>query len=114
MSGIPKTIDLSEELLEGIVGGQLMSSLLAVCCVTVAFCSNMVMVNNKITGARNDFLITPVRKSAIGLAYYISALISTLIICFITFVLSMIYLHSIGWYMSGTDIMLLAGDTLLL
>ena len=39
-----------------------------------------------------------------GLAYYISALISTLIICFITFVLSMIYLHSIGWYMSGTDI----------
>ena len=26
MSGIPKTIDLSEELLEGIVGGQLMSS----------------------------------------------------------------------------------------
>ena len=72
MSGIPKTIDLSEELLEGIVGGQLMSSLLAVCCVTVAFCSNMVMVNDKITGARNDFLITPVRKSAIGLAYYIT------------------------------------------
>ena len=43
-------VTLSEELVGGFVGGQLVSSLLSVSCVTVAFCSNMIMVQDRFTG----------------------------------------------------------------
>lgn len=51
-----------DKLINGCVGGQLFSSLLAVCCVTVSFCSNMLMVQDKVTGARHDLGIAPVKK----------------------------------------------------
>ena len=37
---------VSDKLIGGCVGGELASSLLAVCCLTVAFCSNMLMVQD--------------------------------------------------------------------
>ena len=45
---------VSDSIIGGCVGGQLVSSLLAVSCVTVAFCSNLLMVQDKISGARRD------------------------------------------------------------
>ena len=74
---------VSDKLIGGCVGGELVSSLLAVSCITVAFCSNLLMVQDKITGARNDITITPVKSSAIALSYYLSTLFTTLIICLI-------------------------------
>ena len=50
---------LSEELLNGLVGGQLISSILAVSCVTVAFCSNFLMVQDKANGTIKDLRISP-------------------------------------------------------
>ena len=41
---------VEDSLLHGCVGGQLISSLLAVSCVTVAFCSNLTMVFDKVSG----------------------------------------------------------------
>ena len=38
-SSIPAGVPIDDKLLDGAVGGQLLSSLLAVCCVTVSFCS---------------------------------------------------------------------------
>ena len=43
-SNLPNSLRLSESIIEGLVGGQLISSILAVSCVTVAFCSNFLMV----------------------------------------------------------------------
>ena len=40
---------VSDKLIGGCVGGELVSSLLAVSCITVAFCSNLLMVHDKIT-----------------------------------------------------------------
>ena len=37
MSNLPDTLSLSNSLIDGLVGGQLISSILAVSCVTVAF-----------------------------------------------------------------------------
>ena len=37
----PEGMEIPGKLLDAAVGGQLISSLLAVCCVTVAFCSNI-------------------------------------------------------------------------
>ena len=65
-------IVLDDKLVGGLVGGQLFSSLLAVSCVTVAFCSNLLMVQDKVTGARRDLMIAPVRRSSLAVAYYAS------------------------------------------
>ena len=81
LSAIPTGFELSEKLINAVVAGQLVSSLLAVCCVTVSFCSNMLMVQDKVSGARADLTVTPVKKSTLAVSYYISTLISTLAIC---------------------------------
>ena len=57
-----------EGVLNGCVGGQLASSLLAVICVTVAFCSNLLMIRDKSSGARHDLTIAPVRPGVLGWA----------------------------------------------
>ncbi len=110
----PKDFNVSEKLINGCVGGQLFSSLLAVCCITVAFCSNMLMVQDKVTGARYDLTITPVKKFTLAFGYYISTALTTLIICLIAAAASFIYLANVGWYMSAADIMLIILDVFLL
>lgn len=104
----------TDELIGGCVGGVLASSLLAVCCVTVAFCSNMLMVQDKVTGARRDLTISPVGKGTLALSYYISTLISTLIVCFVAMVICLLYVSSIGWYMTVSDVLLIMLDVFLL
>lgn len=113
-SGMPKGFDVPEKLINGCVGGELFSSLLAVCCVTVAFCSNMLMVSDKMTGARNDLTITPVKKSVLALGYYISTALTTLIVCLIAAGASFIYLANVGWYLSISDVLLVLADVFLL
>lgn len=61
-SALPDGIVVSEKLIGGMVGGELFSSLLAVCCVTVAFCSNLLMVQDKVSGVRKDFDISPTKN----------------------------------------------------
>ncbi len=104
----------SNELINACVGGQLFSSLLAVCCVTVAFCANMLMVQDKVTGARKDLSVSPVKDSTLALGYYVSALISTMIVALTAVVACFIYLWVIGWYMSFADVVLFLLDVVLL
>ena len=111
---LPAGFSLPDELLDGAVGGQLLSSLLAVCCVTVAFCSNMLMVQDKANGSRANLTVSPVKPSTLALGYYISTLISTLIICIVATGATFIYLASVGWYMSPSDILLIFLDIFLL
>lgn len=113
-SGLPEGFEIPEEIINGLVGSQLLSSLLAVCCVTIAFCANMIMVSDKITGARRDLNITPVKGSVMAFGYYISTLISTLIICFVAMGAGMLYLAKVGWYMSFADVLYMVLDILLL
>lgn len=101
-------------LIEGCVGGQLVASLLAVSCVTVAFCSNLLMIKDKTSGARRDLTVTPVQGSTLGLSYYLAALASTLIIGLVTAVASFVYLAVVGWYLSALDVVLVLLDMLLL
>ena len=107
-------VTVDESLLGGCVGGQLFSSLLAVCCVTVAFCSNLLMVQDKVTGARRDLTISPVRSGTLALGYYASTLLSTLIICVVAMGASLLYVAQAGWYLTVTDILLMLLDVFLL
>lgn len=113
-SAFPEQLTVSDSVINGIVGGQLISSLLAVCCVTVAFCSNMLMVQDKVTGARGDLTVSPVKASTLAVGYYVSTLISTLMICITALGASLIYLYVIGWYLSLSDVLFLILDVILL
>lgn len=113
-SVIPVEMNAPDGIINALVGGQLLSSLLAVCCVTVAFMSNMLMVQDKVTGARSDLTMTPVKRSILALSYYISTAISTLIICVLATAVGFIYLASSGWYITFSDVLLIFADVFLL
>ena len=114
VQALPPMITLSDSVLNGLVGGQLVSSILAVSCVTVAFCSNMLMIQDRANGTVKDLRISPIRSSTLALGYYIATLISTLIICLIATGACLAYLAMIGWYLSVGDVLLLFADVILL
>lgn len=114
MSGLPTGVNINDSLIDGLVGGQLVSSLLAVSCITVAFCSNFLSVQDKVNGTIKDLTISPVKSYILSLSYYISSLVSTLIICICALALGLGYLAIVGWYLTFGDVMLLFLDVLIL
>lgn len=113
-SNLSEGVIISNELIKGTVAAQLMSSILAVCTITVAFCSNLLMVQDKISKARTDFEITPVKKSTIALAYYISTFLSTLIITLTAALACFVYIAFAGWYFTVADVLLILLDCVVL
>ena len=113
-SNLPSGLSLSEELIDGLVSGQLISSLLAVSCVTVSFCANFLMVQDKANGTVKDLTISPVRSSILSLSYYLATLVSSLMICIVATGLCLAYVASVGWYMTAADVLYLFLDVLLL
>lgn len=111
---LPDSLPLSEGIIDGLVSGQLISSILAVSCVTVAFCANFLMVQDKANGIISDFMVSPVKSSTLALSYYVATLLSTLIICLIALGICLGYVAVVGWYLSVTDVALLFLDILLL
>lgn len=115
VSALPQNFSVDEKLIDATVGGQLISSLLAVACVTVAFCSNLLMVQDKVSGALRDLTVTPVRRSVLSGSYFCASAASTLTITFTALAASLLYLRIFsGWYMSVRDVLLLILDVLLL
>lgn len=105
---------ISDKVIWGCVGGELVSSLLAVSCVTVAFCSNLLMVQDKTTGSRRDLTIAPIKSSTLALSYYASTFLSTLLICFAALGVCLAYLAMVGWFLTAGDVALLVLDVVLL
>ncbi len=111
---LPEFFNISENIIDGLVGGQLISSILAVSCVTVAFCSNFLMVQDKANGTVKDLNISPVKPWKLSISYYAANFISTIIICLTATALCLAYLAFVGWYMSVADVFLLILDVVLL
>ena len=111
---LPAEMPIDDSLIKGLVGGLLLSSLLAVSTVTVPFCANLFMVQDKVTGARGDLSIAPIKASSIALGYYIATVINGLIISFVALAMGLGYLAIIGWYLSFTDVLMLMLDVVLL
>lgn len=114
VANLPNPSMLSERLLDGLVGGQLISSILAVSCVTVSFCSNFLMVQDKALGTRKDLCVSPVRSSVLAVGYAASTLISSLLICLSATGLCLLYIGTVGWYLSIFDVLFLLLDVFLL
>ena len=111
---LPVPIEIESRLIDGFVGGQLVSSILAVSCVTVSVSCNMLMVQDKITGANKDISVSPLSPGILALSYYASTLICTFIICFTAMAVGLIYIGFIGFYLSATDIILTFIDVVML
>ncbi len=107
-------VTLSESVINGVIGGQLTSSLLSVSCITVSFCSNMLLVQDKVSGARNDLLLAPLKRSVLAFSYFSATFISTLIICFIAAFAGLIYIAVTGWFLSAVDVLLMLLDVVIL
>lgn len=114
LSGMPQGLTVPDSLVDGCVGGQLLSSLLAVSCVTVAFCANMLMVADKTTGALRDLTVAPVKPATLAISYYLATLRSTLLVSFVAVGAGLLYLGKVGWYLSWADVGLMALDVALL
>ena len=114
VSAMPAGFTVDSALIDATVGGQLVSSLLAVCCVTVAFCSNLLMVQDKVTGAIRDLTVTPLRRSTLAVSYFLASALTTLTISFTALALGLLYLVKMGWYLSAGDVCLIVLDVTLL
>ena len=103
-----------KDVLNGLVSGQLISSLLAVCCVTVAFCSNMLMVQDKANGSKVDLGMAPVKEWKLSVAYFAASSMVTLFICYVALFAGLAYIAASGWFLSALDVAKLCLDVVLL
>lgn len=111
---LPESFVIEDALLNATVGGQLISSLLAVCCVTVAFCSNLLMVQDRVSGARRDLAVSPVRPSTIAVAYFCASALATLLISLTALAVCLLYLAMAGWLLRAGDVLFMLLDAALL
>ena len=111
---LPEGFVIEDALLNATVGGQLISSLLAVCCVTVAFCSNLLMVQDRVSGARRDLAVSPVRPSTIAVAYFCASALATLLISLTALAACLLYLALTGWMLCAGDVLFMLLDVALL
>ena len=113
-SSLPEFMDVSEKLINGTVASQLAAALLAVSCVTVTFCVNLTMIQDRANGSRKDFNVAPVKKPVIYLGYFFSTVLNSLMVNLLALVICLAYIKTMGWYMSAGDMVLLVIDIVVL
>ncbi|MCI6060665.1 MAG: ABC transporter permease [Dorea sp.] len=113
-SSLPEFLDVSGKLINGTVASQLAAALLAVSCVTVTFCVNLTMVQDRANGSRKDFNVAPVKKPVIYLGYFFSTVLNSLMVNLLALVICLGYIKTMGWYLNAGDIVLLVIDIVVL
>lgn len=114
VSAIPKGLEVPDKLINGLVAGQLSSAMLATSCVTVAFCSNLLMVQDRANGTRKDLIVSPIKKTTLGLSYFLTSILSTLIVNLTATMICFIYIGCMGWFLSVGEALLAILDVILL
>ena len=104
VSATKDMIDLPDKIIDGTVAAQLAAALLAVSCVTVTFCVNLTMVQDRASGARKDFDVSPVSKTKIYIGYFLSTVLNSLMVNGTALALCLLYILKMGWYMSASDV----------
>lgn len=114
VSATKDMIALSDKVINGTVAAQLAAALLAVSCVTVTFCVNLTMVQDRASGARKDFDVSPVSKTKIYIGYFLSTVLNSLMVNGTALALCLLYILKMGWYMSVSDVIFVIMDMILL
>lgn len=105
---------VDKDIMNAYIGGWELSSILAVCGVTIAFVANLTMVQDKVNGSINDIMVAPVKDSILALSYYVSTAFVTIVVNLIALGVGFIYLAIVGWFLSFTDVLLLIADVFIL
>ena len=113
-SALPDFFKISDKLVDGTVASQLVAGLLAVSCVTVTFCVNLTMIQDRASGARKDFNVSPVKRPLIYLGYFFSTVLNSLMVNLLALALCLGYIGIMGWYLSVADVLWLILDEILL
>lgn len=113
-SAFPEGFTIADKLIDGTGASQLVAALLAVSCVTVTFCVNLTMVQDKASGARKDFNVSPVSRSKINLGYFLATVLNSLMVNGLALVIGLIYIGKMGWYLSFVDVLWIIFDEILL
>ena len=113
-ASLPEGFTVDPKIIDATVAGQLISSLLAVSCVTISFCANLLMISDKANGSIRDLTISPVKRSTLAGAYYFASAASTLIVTFAALAFGLGYIATQGWYLAASDVFLVILDVFLL
>lgn len=109
-----KGVELGEKEILAVINNWMISGVMAVSCITVAFNANTVMVRDRAYGRINDVLSSPVRRWVVYASYIISCFLITLGICFVVLMIGILYLAcSGGIMMDFRDFMAIVGITIL-
>ena len=100
----------NKRAVEGLAGAWLLSSILSICSVTVAICSNAVMVSDKTEGSLNDFRVSPVKGVTLSISYFLANFLVTMIVMLTVMAIGFIYLAAVGWYLTFTDVLMILVD----
>lgn len=114
VTAFPEGVSIADKLIDGTVASQLVAALLAVSCVTVTFCVNLTMVQDKASGARKDFNVSPVSCSKIYLGYFLATVLNSLMVNGLALAIGLIYIGKMGWYLSIVDVLWIIFDEVLL
>lgn len=113
VSSMMQSEKIASDILNGLVASYEVSSVLSVCCVTVAFIANMNMVADKVSGARNDLFVTPAKGHVIVLGYYFATAAVTLCVCFVAMAAGLCYIAGMGWAMNAGQVFAAIADVVL-
>lgn len=113
-STLPEFMSISEELINGTVAGQLAAALLAVSCVTVTFCVNLTMIQDRANGSRKDLNVAPVKKPMIYMGYFFSTVLNSLMVNILALVICLAYVKKMGWFLTAGDVGLMVLDIIVL
>ncbi|MDE7330183.1 MAG: ABC transporter permease [Clostridia bacterium] len=109
-SAFPEGFTVDDRIINGITGAWLMSSILSVSSVTVAFCSNIIMITDKMEGNINDFKVSSVKGTTVSLAYFFSNFFVTFIVLISIMLIGHVYLACVGWYIPVGDALMIVVD----
>lgn len=82
--------------------------------VTVTFCVNLTMVQDKANGSRKDLNVSPISRSKIYLGYFLATVLNSLLVNGLALVIGLLYIGKMGWYLSCVDVLWIIFDELLL
>lgn len=111
-AGLEGLVQIGE--VKAVINNWMISGVMGVSCITVAFNANNIMVRDRERGNINDVLASPIKRWVVYASYIVSCFIITMVISLIMLGLSLIYLAAThGLLMNIKDFFAILGITVL-
>ncbi len=95
---------VDDDAVHAFIDGWMLAGVLAVSCITVSFCAQYLMINDREGGAMQDMLTSPIKRGVLSVSYLIVNIVITAVIVGTITAIAFVYLAATGWYLSGADV----------